>query len=92
MEELLIIGTPLSLGIFVSGLAQIIKQSPVLPFVQKGKPWMIRLTVAVLALFVQVAANYLKGAPLSGDLLLNSFVTYVTAAASYDHIFKNLGK
>jgi hypothetical protein len=92
MDNVMIVGTPLALGILVSYLAEMAKATKLLPWIQKGDTWTIRLFIAVSALVVQVIFNLVAGDPLNTNVLVEAFFNYVTASAAYIHLFKNVGE
>ena len=88
MEEVLIIGTPLTLGILASGIAEFVKRSAFFPVVSKGNPLAIRLLLAVVAVALQAAFNYINNVPLEMNVLVDAALNYFAASTAYLHLFK----
>lgn len=63
----------------------------------KGRAWfpeayrtaVVRLLVAAICVVVNVGVAYVSGEPIGASPLLEAFLSYLTAAAAYDHLFKN---
>ena len=89
MDIAIIAGNPITLGAVASGVVWILKRTPYFPLWTNQK-WRSRLTVAVTCVGLTALAQYLEGGVVI-DLAttFNLLVSYVSAAATYDHLFKS---
>jgi len=92
MDSLLIVGTPLTIGIVASGLAELLKRAPYLSFIRPGKPWTIRATLAIVCVLLQAIFNYANGVAMSVDVLTQAAIDYYAASVAYTHLFKAIAR
>ncbi len=91
-EELLIVGTPLTVGVVASGLVELIKRSPYLPFISQGHPLANRFLLVAVCVLLQGAFIYSSGGVLDVTVLTESAIVYFAASASYIHIYKPIDR
>lgn len=84
MENTVVLAGTLTVGAVASFLAQMLKTAGYLP----KNPLMIRGFVALACLALSAAYGYLTGT-LDVATLGSSLMSYFTAAAAYDHLFKS---
>lgn len=81
-----IAGYTVTMGMVVAVLVEIAKRVPQIPL-WRGQVWRIRLVVAGLCLGLNVLGMWLLGQPIDLMVLLPTFLSYASAAATYDHVF-----
>lgn len=82
-------GLPAVLGLITSWLTQKLKINPDIPFLEKGRIWIIRGFVAIVATALQVAYALIAGRELGAEFVGTTFTTYLAASAAYVHLFKS---
>ncbi len=87
MEVASFLGISVPMGSIAAFVVQILKRTPWVP-VFEGQPARLRIVVAVISLGLNLLAMYLAGEPLDLSVLGQTFVSYVTAAAAYDHVLR----
>lgn len=80
-------GFSVTMGLIVSVLVQIMKNSPSFPL-WKGDVFKIRLLVAALCLVADVVGLKLANQVVNVTILLPAFMSYLSASATYDHFFQ----
>jgi hypothetical protein len=77
-----------AVGVVASILVEISKRTPWIPL-WKGHVKEIRLVVATLCVLLNVLIVYLTGGTYDWTILIQSFISYVSSAATYDHLFSD---
>lgn len=90
MQFLQTAGIPLVIGTLVSGLTQVFKSSPFIPFISKETPWINRACIVLLALVVQILFDLVSHQPITTAMVHDLVLNYFAATVSYTHVFKPL--
>lgn len=89
MEIATIAGNPITVGAIASTVVLLLKKTPWYPLF-KNQPMRSRTTVAVICLAITALIQYIEGGVIIDTATaFNAFLSYVTAAATYDHFFKS---
>lgn len=84
-----VLGNPITVGAVASFLLKILKGVGWFP-VFENQPLRSRVVVAVMCLLINSLVNYMQGVFVADWVLVGeTFMSYLTAAATYDHIFKS---
>ena len=82
-------GSSITLGVAASSVVFLLKKVSWFPVFQ-NQPMRSRLVVAVACLLLNILSQYINGQPIMDWATgLETFVSYLTAAATYDHLFKS---
>lgn len=83
-----ILGVPTLLGIVISRLMEWAKFNPKIPFIEKGKTWIIRGFVTLFAVAAQLIFFLIAGREVTWEIVQQIALTYFAASVAYTHLFK----
>lgn len=89
VQLLLMVGLPSLIGTFSSGVLQLLKLSPDIPYVEQGRTVINRVILALICVVTQLIFGFIHHDPLSLAMAGQMLMNYFAATVAYSHYFKS---
>lgn len=84
-----ILGIPAALGILITWVTQVAKLNPSIPYIEKGRPWIVRGFVVIVGTILQLGFYFYAGKEITWEVVQQIAITYLASSAAYTHLFKD---